>query len=227
MAVTLRAVLLVLAIGFAVEAAGSAYLYIGGSFAFGAAGVFLGLGPLCALLGVLILWVGRRQWSLVSGSRLHSADVAFGLSVLAMAAMLGLVGWYAYEGASSLPGPLLMGFALAAWAALFLTFATFALIVRDLSGIGGRILLGVGLAWAAGVSAWMAVGLASETGPILRILETHSMQVAPVVDPVAGITGYLAPTYVLLLAAYLAALRRVRAPPIPSGRPSAPPTPAN
>ena len=211
MAVTLRAVLAVLAGGFAAETFGSVYLRFGGGYTFDAAGLVLGLGPIVALAGVLILWTGRRKWSLLSGDGIHGADVTFGVSVLAIACVLGLVGWYGYEGASSLSGPILWGFAVAAWTFLFLTFATFALIVANYSGAGGRVVLGVALAWAAGVSGWMAGALALETGPILHAVETHSMQVASLVAPIASIAGYLAPTYGLLLVAYLGAIRRIPA----------------
>jgi hypothetical protein len=209
MRVTLRAVLAILAAGLAVEAFGSLYFYFGGNISFGAAGVILGLGPIIALAGLLILWVGRRQWNLVSGKPVHAANVAIGLSFLAFATVLVLVGWYAYQGTSFLPTLSLWAFGGAVWASLFLTFAVFALIAYGHSGKGGKLLLGAGLAWAFGISAWIALVLTQEVVPILQTIEAHSMNVAPITGPVSPLEGALAPTYVLFVVAYLVAIRRV------------------
>ncbi len=209
MTVTLRGVLSVLAAGLAVEAFGSAYLLIGGGYSFEAAGVILGLGPLLALTGVLTLWAGRRMWHRVSGGSLRASDVTFGLSLVAILTALGLLGGYAYEGASVLPTVPLWGLGLAVWASLWLTFATFALIARSYTGPRGRVAIGLGLGWAAVITSWIAWTLAQENGPILQAIETHSMRVGVLVAPLIGLTNYLFPAYVLLCIGYLGAIRRL------------------
>jgi uncharacterized membrane protein YidH (DUF202 family) len=219
MRITLRSVLAILAAGLAVEGIVSLFLYLGGGFSFAVAGVILGLGPILALVGLLILWVGRSRWNQIAGQGLHAADVAFGASFLAMAAVAGIVGWYAYLGASTIPPLSLMAFGLAVGASLFLTFATFALIAYGLSGAFGRVSLGLGLTWAAGVSAWLGLVLAQEIRPILQTVESRSMNIGPLSTPVIPLELYLAPAYVLILIAYLDAIRRTS--PRPAGTPGA------
>jgi hypothetical protein len=209
MKITLRAVLAILAAGLAVEGLVSLLLFVGGGITFVIAGVILGLGPILALVGLLILWIGRRQWNQMTGAGVHAADVAFGLSFLAIATVAGLVGWYAYNGASTVPTLELWAFGFAVGASLFLTFATFALIAYGLSGVFGKVSLGFGLAWAAGMSAWLGVVLAQEIGPILQTVESRSMNIGTISAPIIPLELYLAPVYFLILIAYLDAIRRV------------------
>jgi uncharacterized membrane protein YidH (DUF202 family) len=209
MGARLRTVLAILATGLAVEAFVSSYLYLGGQLTFAVAGVFLGLGPVAALVGLLILWAGRRQWNRMSGGDLHAANISFGLSIFALSTVVGLVGWYAYQGASALPILSLWSFAIAVWASLFLTFVTFGLIAYDFSGMLGRASLLIGLGWAAAISGWFGFVLSQEIGPILRLVEVHSTNLAPIGISVVPLEGLFAPAYVLLLIAYLDAIRCV------------------
>lgn len=206
---TLRAVLIILAGGLLVEALGSLYLYLGGGYAFGVEGVILGLGPILALAGLLILYIGRRQWNVVAGRGVHAANIAFVLSLVALVAVLGLVGWFVYNGTSTMPAFDAAGLGLAVWASLVFTVATFALIAYDHAGTTGKVLLVLGVAWAAAVSAWIALILAQEMGLVLRTIELHSMSVGPVIAPVIPVEGYLTPAYFLLAIGYVEVILRL------------------
>jgi hypothetical protein len=226
MKITLRVVLAILAAGIAVEGFVSLFLYLGGGFTVGIAGLILGLGPILALAGLLILWVGRRQWNLVSGGGVQSADIAFGLSLVALVGVLGLIGWFAYTHAATLPPVGMWAFGWAVWGSLFFSFATFALIAYDLAGVVGKISVLGSLTWAAVISAWLSLVLAGEIGPILRAVEFHTLNVVPLATPVIPLEGYVAPVYLLILVAYLDAMRRVpsrsmRPRPAPRPRPVA------
>jgi hypothetical protein len=208
MRLTLRGVLAILVAGLVLGALDSVFLYFGGTYHVDPAGINLALGPLLAVIGLLVLWVGRREWSRVSGHGLLGISVAVGLSGAGLAGVLGLVGWYAYEGATSFPILALWGFGFAVWATLFLTFAAFALIAYEPSGGGGRLLIIAGLVWAAVITGWIAAVLAHEIGSILQAAELRTMNVGPITGPVTALEGYLAPAYFLLLFGYLDAIRR-------------------
>jgi hypothetical protein len=226
MTITLRGVLAILGVGLGVEALVTLYLGWGQAYGFPLVGWILGVGPVLTLVGLFVLWAGRSHLSVVSPHQFRAAGVAFGVSVAALFGAVGLVGWYTYQGATTLPALAAQGFEIAGWASLCLTFATFGLIAFRLSGVAGRIFAVAALAWAVIVCGWIASVLTGELPLILQTIASHSMNVGPINAPVTALETYLAPTYLLLIAAYGDAIRhlgvvRVETPVTLNSRPAA------
>jgi hypothetical protein len=211
MRVTPRAAIAILAVGLSVEALVSLYLNWGRAWALPLSGVILAIGPILTVAGLLALWVGRSELKGTSGDTFHSADAAFGFSILALLVAGGFVGWYVYQGSSVVSTPALVGFGIAASASIFLTFATFALIAYPLTREWGRALIGVGLAWALFISTWIGFVLARELPQVVQTIESGSMSVLPLVSPVTAVEVFLWPTYLLFLVAYLDVIHRLGA----------------
>jgi hypothetical protein len=109
-------------------------------------------------------------------------------------------------------------------ASLLLTFATYVLIAFHLTAMVGRFLLLVALGWAAVVSFWIGQVLAQDFGAIVLVLQTRTLADGTLSASIAGPESYLAPTYALLIVAYIDACRRVPAgSPKPSSTSVAPP----
>jgi hypothetical protein len=220
MRISLRAALVILAVGLSVEALVALYLDWGQALGLPLAGVILGVGSALTLAGLLILWIGRKELNVASGHGFLAADLLFALSLVTLLAAVALVGWYAYQGAASLPGLASTEFALAVWGSLFCTLATFALIAFALSGTWGRVLVAGALGWAAIICALIASVLTAELPQILLAVHSGSMNVTPIASPVSAVDVYLWPTYALLLVAYIDAIYRLGRSPAYLPRPS-------
>jgi uncharacterized membrane protein YidH (DUF202 family) len=205
----LRLTLAILTIGFAIEGAMEAYAYVSRSYRLPYAAVIFILGPFVTLAGILVLWMGRNQWNDLLSRRFRHAHRTFGLSLVALVAGVGLLGWSSYGSAAPVSWWVSWGFGAALMASLFLSFATYVLLALHLTGWVGKALLLLALGWAAVVSFWMGQVLAQDFGAIIRDLQTRTLANGSLNATVAGFGSYFALTYALLIIAYLDAFRRV------------------
>ncbi len=204
----LRLTLAILSIGFAIEGAIEAYTYVSRSYGLPYAGSIFILGPIVTLVGLLVLSMGRREWDDLLSRQFRHAHRTFGLSLVALIVALGLIAWYAYYRADPVSPLASWGFGAAAMAALVLTFATYVLIALHLTPPIGKVLLLVGLGWAAVVSLWIGQALAQGFGVIMLALRTRTLTDGSFNASMAGLGSYLALTYALLIIVYVDAFRR-------------------
>jgi len=215
----LRLTLAILSLGFAIEGTIEAYTYLSRSYRLPYAALIFVLGPFVTLAGILVLWMGRREWNDLLSRRFRHAHRTFGLSLLALIVALALLVWYSYSSTAPISWRASWGFGAAVTASVLLTFATYVLIALHLTGMVGKALLLLALGWASVVSFWIGQALAQDFGAIVLVLQTRTLADESLSASIAGVESYLALTYALLLIAYVDAFRRV-----PAGFPKTPST---
>ncbi|MGI0128691.1 MAG: hypothetical protein ACREEC_00810, partial [Thermoplasmata archaeon] len=149
--------------------------------------------------------------------RIHRANRAFGLSILAgvVAALeVGVLAYYPTVG-SPFWAELLFGVTTGAF--LFGTFITYAQLVFHLVSRPSKAALVASTLWALIVSAYVGQALGSALPTILGLIATRSFSVGTLLGPVDYLASFLFVSYFLLLIAYLDAHVTVA-----RGRPRAP-----
>jgi hypothetical protein len=168
----------------------------------------------------VVLSMGRHEWNDLLSRQFRHAHRTFGLGLIALIVALGILAWYAYYRADPVSSLASWGFGGAAMAALVLGFATYVLIALHLTPPIGKVLLLLGLGWAAVVSLWIGAALAEGLGVIVLALRTRTLTDGSFNASMAGLGSYLALTYALLIIVYVDAFRKAS-----GGLPSSPPTP--
>lgn len=171
----LRLTLAILALGFVIEGGIEAYTYLGRSYRLPYAALILILAPFVTLAGILVLWMGRRQWNDLLSRQFRHAHRTFVLSLLALVVALAMLVWYSYGSAAPISLWMSWGFGAIVMASLLLTFATYVLLALHLTAFVGKAFLLVALGWAAVVSFWVAQVLAQNFDVLVLIFRTRTL----------------------------------------------------
>ena len=206
----IRVTLAILLIGFIIEGALEAYTYVNHSYPLPYASSVLVFGPLISLVGILTLWIGRRDWDQPLRLLFRLAQRAFGFNILALLLAIVPVVWYGSRSAQPIPSWVAWEFGAAIVAALLFNFVIYVLVAFELTAHSGKTLLFVAFGWACIVSFWIGSILAGKFGAIVLIVQNRTLDIAPVAASISGVESYLAATYFLLTIVYFDAFRRSR-----------------
>lgn len=211
MPINTRLALTIFSLGFAAEVGGGVYLALRYVLPISNRGILLLISPAFTVFALLFLWIGRHEWSELHENRVRHAHWAFGLSILffALAALpialpvafpsLTLPGWFRYE------------FAVAIAGTFALTFVTYALVVSHLTGVGGKFLVVVAVAWGTYIAYQIGIVLSNELPTLTQQAISRTLSVGSLAAPITAEETYLTLTYLLLLIAYIDAHRTVAA----------------
>ncbi len=225
MTTNLRVCLTILSLGFAIEGFGELYSFLSkGSFHPGVSLLFA-LPIVMTLAGLLFVWIGRHEWNELHRSRVRSAHLVFGLSLLGGVVGGAVVGVLYLEPGLGVPGWAKVLFGASLGSLILGTFVTYVVLVFHLVPHRGQVVLLASIAWALVVSTLIGVALGENLTTVMTLLSTRTLGVPQFVAPVNSIDSYLFVSYFLLLAAYVDAHRTVARGP-PGGAPAAPAAPA-
>ena len=209
MTVNLRLSLTVFMVGFAAESA-SGFVALGSSSTqLPFHGVLILLSPAFTVLGLLFLWIGRREWNEVHRTRVGHANLAFAISLIATAAAGVPIAYLTVVGSPTPPGWLSLEFGAAVAIVFAITFVTYALVAAHLVGRSGEIAMGLGLAWAAGISVLIGLALSSQLRSIAGAVTDRSFAIGPILDPITLLDALLAFSYLAFFLAFTDAHYRV------------------
>ena len=209
MTANLRASLAIFSVGFAIEGVGEFYAWVTGSTRLPTNGLFLFVGPIFTVFGLLFLFIGRHEWNEIHHQRVRHAHLAFGLSVLSFAGAALPIAWYGFYRPGSPPLWVASEFGAAVAGILLFSFVTYFLVVFHLVGRPGQGTLIAALAWSLGVSGFAGVVFAANIDTYLSIVRTGAGNVTALAGPLSGVLAYFFLSYFLLFAAYADAHRRV------------------
>ena len=208
MTVNLRLSLTIFKIGFAAEAVGGLVALEAGTSALPFHGLLLYLTPVFSFLGIVFLWIGRHEWNELHRLRVHHANLAFGVTLIAIGlAALPVALLVATGGAA--PAGLKLEFGVAVALIFALTFITYALVAANLVGPVGRVAIGIGLGWAALVSGAIGLVLVPQLDPLVRTVLARSTNLAPITHPILVPDALLAFSYLAFFVAFVDAHYRV------------------
>lgn len=207
--VNLRLSLTVFKIGFAVESASGFAALAAGASALPFHGSLILLSPVFSAFGILFLWVGRHEWNEVHRRRVGHANLAFGVSLLAIALAAAPVAYLSAIGGASPPGWLAVEFGAAVAVLFAVTFVTYALVAAHLVGRLGEIAMGLGLAWAVFISGLIGLALSPQLAPLVRTIAARSPAVEAIAQPITLLDALLAFSYLAFLVAFADAHYRV------------------
>jgi Na+/phosphate symporter len=199
-----------LAVGIGIETIVTGYLYLVLNYGYSLplTALVFSFSPILTIVGLFVLWIGRHEWNKIGRSRFRLAGFTFGLTVLSSALATGIVFWYGYVSVGRIPAAASVEFNIVSWAALIFLISTYAFIAFHLSGALGKAFLVLAVTWAIIVTFWIAQALTAELGVIVHVAQLRTLNFGRVESPILGYLSDLAPTYLLLLIAYLDALRR-------------------
>jgi uncharacterized membrane protein YidH (DUF202 family) len=203
----LRISLTILSVGFAIEGFGEVYTH----FTAGADSVHPGetvlfLLPLVlTVVGLGLVWVGRKEWNEVHQVRVRTANRVFVLSLLGGFVALGLLALLLTFPSLGTPTWARVLFGAAMGSLVFGTFVTYAYLVFHLVAVPTRAVVVGALVWAFVVSAAVAISIASDLPTVLSLATTDRLVIPAFVSPVDALLSYLFISYFLLLAAYVEA----------------------
>lgn len=209
MTVNLRLSLTVFKIGFAAESASGFVALASNSSQLPLHGGLILLSPVFTVLGLLFLWIGRHEWNETHRTRVGHANLAFAINLLATALAAAPVGYLTLQGQSSPPSWIAIEFAAAVALVFAITFVTYALVAAHLVGRWGEIAMGIGLAWAAGISILIGLALASRLPVIVGVVVHRPLTVGPIFDPITLLDALLAFSYLAFFIAFADAHYRV------------------
>lgn len=209
MTVNLRLSLTVFKVGFAAESASGFAALATGAGQLPFHGVILLLSPVFSALGILFLWVGRHEWNELHRTRIGHANLAFTVSLVAIVLAAAPVGYLTFVGAPTPPSWLGLEFGVAVALIFGLTFVTYALVAAHLVGRVGEVAMGLGLAWAAGISGLIGLALSPQLGPIVRTVAARSTALASVTQPITLLDALLGFSYLAFFVAFTDAHYRV------------------
>jgi len=175
--------------------------------------------------GILFLWIGRHEWNETHHTRVGHANLAFLLSVVAIALAAAPVGYLWLTGGSDFSGWLEVEFGVAIALVFGVTFVTYALVAAHLVGRSGEIAMGLGLGWATLVSGLIGVALVPELHPIVNALKARSAAIAGATHPITLLDSLLAFSYLAFFFAFVDAHYRVAKGLTPEGSPFVPSPP--
>lgn len=205
----LRLSLTVFKIGFAVQSASGFAALASGSSQLPFHGVLILLGPVFTACGILFLWLGRHEWNELHQTRIRYANLAFALSVVAIALAAAPIAYLAALGGAAPPGWLVVEFGASIALVFGITFVTYALVAAHLVGTVGKIAMALGLGWAVLISAAIGFTLSPQLSPIVRTIVDRSTAIGSIVNPIAALDGLLAFSYLAFFVAFVDAHYRV------------------
>ncbi len=218
----LRWALVIFSVGFAVESVG-AFVVLLRATGSPIGPEFLTLfSPLFTLAGLLLLWVGRFEWNELHRRRVRHAHLAFYLSLLTIAAVVAPLAIKGAEPSIQLPSWIGIEFFAAIVAAVAVTFLTYALVSFHLVGSGGRAALILAVLWATAVGILIGQLLAAQFDTFVQAATDRRFDVGPALRNIRTEEGLLGVSYLLLLAGYIQAHRRVARGAPTDGAPSGP-----
>lgn len=199
----LRISLTVLSIGFAIEGVGEVYTrFVEGATAPAASLLYL-LPLALTAVGLLFVWVGRKEWNEVHLVRVRTANRVFAYSLLGGVVAALVLGLLLAVPALGTPAWAAALFGAAVGSLLFGTFVTYAYLVFHLTSNPGRTAVVVALVWALAISIIVSVSIAAALPTIISIINDRSFSVPAFVAPVDYLVSYLFVSYFFLLAAYI------------------------
>ena len=207
--VNLRLSLTIFKVGFLVESAGGFFGLVSNSSSLPLHGYLLLLTPLFSVFGILLLWVGRHEWNSIHHRRVGYAHLAFVLSLVAIALAAAPIAYLIWRGDATQPGWLGLVFGAAVALVFGLTFVTYAAVAAHLVGRLGEAAMGIGLAWAFGVSALIGFSLSPQLDPIVHSIVARSASVASIFDPIRLLDALLGFSYLAFFLAFAEAHYRV------------------
>ncbi len=199
----------ILMFGFVIEGGLETYTYLSRSYELPYSGLVFVLGPFITFAGIAFLWVGRHEWTETLSRRLRHAHISFWLSILALILAIAPVLWYGSHTAASVDAWVEWEFGAAIMMSFLLAFVTYVLVIFELTGPIGKSVLLLALAWAALVTYWIAHALTGELMNIMQMVQTRTLNMTHINEPIASFESYLAVTYVLLLAVYVRPYLRI------------------
>jgi hypothetical protein len=205
----LRLSLTIFKIGFAAESASGFAALLSNSSQLPVHGLLIVLSPVFTALGILLLWIGRHEWSDRHRTRVGHANLAFAVSLVAIALAAAPIVYLTAVGAPSSPGWLSIEFGVAVAVVFAITFVTYALVASHLVGRFGEIAMGLGLTWAILVSAVIGFVLSAQLDPIVRTVANRSVSIGPIVNPITLLDALLAFSYLAFFLAFVDAHYRV------------------
>ena len=209
MAINLRLSLTIFKIGFAVESVSGFLALASTSRQLPLHGIVIFLGPAFTALGVLFLYLGRHEWNELHRTRVRYANLAFLVSLAAIALAAAPIAFLTFTGSQGSPGWLGVEFGVAVALVFAVTFVTYALVAAHLVGRLGEVAMALGLGWAAIVSAAIGLALSGQLTPIVRTIAERSAAVGPIVDPITLLDALLAFSYLAFFVAFVDAHYRV------------------
>ncbi len=232
MTINLRVSLTIFSIGFALEAGEDVYYLVTGSVRLFAGGLLFAIGIAATVLGLLFLTIGRHEWNELHRDRVRSAHWTFATVVLLGVAAALPVAYYLYRPGTGMPAWAALEVGAAVAGSLFFTFILYAVIVYHLLGRAGRAVLVGALAAAVPVCGDVGWRVSQGLPSYLLLARSSPLTLVAVVEPIVSLLSYMFLAYLLFLAAFVAAHRRVaQGAPVrsparwvpPSAPPSSPP----
>jgi hypothetical protein len=207
--VNLRLSLTVFKIGFAAESGSGFIALASNSSQLPFHGFLSLLIPVFSALGILLLWAGRHEWNQLHRTRVGHANLAFAVSLIATVLAAAPIAYLAATGGPNPPGWLAVEFGVAVGLVFGITFVTYALVAAHLVGRLGEVAMGIGLAWAALISAAIGIVLAPQLHPIATTILTGAGAIDPITRPITLLDALLAFSYLAFFVAFADAHRRV------------------
>jgi hypothetical protein len=137
------------------------------------------------------------------------ANLAFLLSLVAIALAAGPVAYLSVTGGSDVSGWLGIEFGAAVALVFGVTFVTYALVAAHLVGRSGEVAMGLGLGWAMLVSGLIGAALVPELHPIVSAISARSAAIASATHPITLLDSLLAFSYLAFFFAFVDAHYRV------------------
>src|SRR4030042_364929 len=191
----LRLTLVILLLGFAINATLESFIYINHSYPLPFASSVFFIGPFVTLAGLVILWIGRSEWAEHQSRRFRLAERVFALNAAAIMLAVIVVFWYGTRPATLIPSWAEWGFGAAIVAAIGLNFVVYVLVAFDLTEVFGKALLLIALGWASVVTILLGQALAKELGTIVLAIQDRTFDFKPVSASISGIEPFFALPY--------------------------------
>jgi hypothetical protein len=224
MTVNLRLSLTIFSIGFAVEGAGSLYSFLAHASELPGQGLLFYLSPAFTVVGLIFLYLGRREWGELHQRRVRHAHVSFLLVVVFFVLAVVPIGIYTYlvTGAAP-PYWVTLEFGAAVGAMFLFAYVTYFLIVVHLLGTAGKIAVMLALAWSIVVSIRVGLAVAGLFPNYILAARTRVLSSSGLAGPIITELSLLFVAYFLYLFAFVDAHRRILKQGTPPGTsPSAP-----
>jgi hypothetical protein len=207
--INLRLSLTIFKLGFAAESVSGFVALVSASHQLPFHGLVILLGPVFTALGILFLYLGRHEWNELHRTRVRYSNLAFAVSLVAIALAAAPIAYLTVAGGHTSPGWLGVEFGIAVAIVFAVTFVTYALVAAHLVGRLGEVAMGLGLGWAVIVSAAIGLAISGQLDPIVQTIAARSGSVGPIVDPITLLDALLAFSYLAFFLAFVDAHYRV------------------
>jgi uncharacterized membrane protein YidH (DUF202 family) len=205
----LRLSLTIFQLGFAIDSASGFAALLTHASQLPFHGLILLLTPVFSVFGILFLWIGRHEWNELHRARVRYTNLAFAVSLVAIALAAAPVAYLVLAGGPTPSGWLLAEFGAAIALVFAVTFVTYALVVAHLVARLGEILMALGLGWAALVSAAIGIELSPSLGEIVKSISQHSTSIGTTLSPITLLDALLGFSYLAFFLAFTDAHYRV------------------